>query len=117
MVLKKPIPQIGQVWSELIQQFKPILSLGRLVIALGKIVFSKAVNYGIFYNLKELLMPFNASFKIFQFTIVLCNQKILPIEGLGQQPSHKTLHPQFLLPTRCARVKMEQNLREGLINV
>lgn len=37
--------------------FQSILSLGRLALALGKMIFSKAVSCGIFYNLKELLMP------------------------------------------------------------
>ena len=43
---------------------------------------------------------------------ISCIQKRFPMEKLVYQPSHKTLDPQFLLPTRCAGVKMEQKLRE-----
>ena len=37
-----------------------------------------------------------------------------PHEALGHQPNHKTLDPQFVLPTRYTWGKVEQNLREGL---
>jgi hypothetical protein len=38
------------------------------------------------------------------------NQATLPVEGLGQQPSHKTFKVQYVLPTRCAGVKVAQKL-------
>jgi hypothetical protein len=41
-----------------------------------------------------------------------CNQARLLMEGLGQQPSHKTFDLQFVLPTRCAGVKLEQKWKE-----
>jgi hypothetical protein len=47
---------------------------------------------------------------------ISCNQKRLPMEGLWHQPSHRTLDPQFVLPIRCAGVKMEQKLREWTTN-
>jgi hypothetical protein len=37
--------------------------------------------------------------------VISCNQARLPMEGLGHKLSHKTLDPQFVLPTRCAGVK------------
>ena len=39
-----------------------------------------------------------------------CNQTRLPVEGLGRQHSHKTLNPQFVLPTGCAGVGGEAEL-------
>jgi hypothetical protein len=33
------------------------------------------------------------------------NDARLPMEGLGHQPSHKTLDPQFILPTRYVGIK------------
>jgi hypothetical protein len=36
---------------------------------------------------------------------ISCNQARFPMEGLGQQPSHKTLDPQFVLPTGYAGIK------------
>lgn len=44
------------------------------------------------------------------------SQARLPMEGLGHITSHKTSDLKFALPTRCARVKMEQKLREWLNN-
>jgi hypothetical protein len=40
------------------------------------------------------------------------SQEGLPVEGQGRQPTHKTSHPKFILPTRCAVIKMEQSLKE-----
>jgi hypothetical protein len=34
-----------------------------------------------------------------------CNQAKVPMERLQYQPSHKTLHPQLVMPTRCTGVK------------
>jgi hypothetical protein len=34
-----------------------------------------------------------------------CSQERLTMEALGQELSYKTLDPQFVLPTRCSRVK------------
>ena len=42
-------------------------------------------------------------------------QKRFPMEKLVYQPSHKTLDPQFLLPTWCAVVK-DQRLKEWPTN-
>jgi hypothetical protein len=36
---------------------------------------------------------------------IFCIKARLPLEGLGQQTSHKTLETQFPLPTRCAELK------------
>lgn len=47
---------------------------------------------------------------------ISCNQAGLPVEGLGHQPSHKTLDPQFVLPTRCAGVKVAKKLWEQPTN-
>lgn len=44
--------------------------------------------------------------------VISCAQASLPIEGLGEQPSHKTLEPQFVIHINCAGVK-GQNLMEG----
>lgn len=38
------------------------------------------------------------------------NQARLPVEGLGDQPSHKTFELQFVLPAGCAGVKVAQEL-------
>lgn len=35
------------------------------------------------------------------------NQKRCVMEDLGHRPNHKTLEPEFVLPTRCVGVKME----------
>lgn len=35
---------------------------------------------------------------------IYCNQAKLPMEGLGHRPIHKTLGPQFVLPSRCGRL-------------
>ena len=35
-----------------------------------------------------------------------------PHEALGHQTNHKTLDPQFVLPTRCAGIKLELKLGE-----
>jgi hypothetical protein len=43
---------------------------------------------------------------------IFYNQASLPREGLGHQLSHKTFNLQFVLPTKCAGVKMAQNLWE-----
>jgi hypothetical protein len=45
-----------------------------------------------------------------------CREAILPVEGKGFQPIHKTLDPKLVLPTRYARIKIEQRLREGQTN-
>jgi hypothetical protein len=37
------------------------------------------------------------------------NQATLPMEKLGQEPKQKTFDPQFVLPIRCAGVKVAQN--------
>ena len=36
----------------------------------------------------------------------------LPVVGQGHQLTHKTSNPKFVLPTRCAGIKIEQRLRE-----
>jgi hypothetical protein len=36
---------------------------------------------------------------------ISCYQEGFPVEGLGNQHSHKILEPQFLLPTRLCRNK------------
>jgi hypothetical protein len=36
---------------------------------------------------------------------ISCNQAGLPVKVLGYQPNHKTLDPQFVLPTRCVGIK------------
>jgi hypothetical protein len=41
-----------------------------------------------------------------------CSQAGLLVEGGGLQSNHKTLNPKFVLPTRCAGIKMEQRMRE-----
>ena len=41
-----------------------------------------------------------------------CSQAGLPVEGGGYQPTHKTYNPKFALPAKCARIEMEQRLRE-----
>lgn len=41
---------------------------------------------------------------------IFCDQARLPLEGLGHKPSHKTFDLQFVLPTKCAVVKVAQNL-------
>ena len=42
-----------------------------------------------------------------------CFNKVkFPIEELGHQSSHKTFGLHFVLPTRNAEVKIEQNLRD-----
>ena len=45
-----------------------------------------------------------------------CSQAGLPEEGEGHQPTHKTLDLKFVLPTRCAGIKIEQRLREWPTN-
>jgi hypothetical protein len=35
-----------------------------------------------------------------------------PMEEREQQSTHKTFNLKFILPTSCARIKMEQRLRE-----
>jgi hypothetical protein len=45
-----------------------------------------------------------------------CNQKRLLVEELGHQPSKKPLDPQFVLPIRCAEIKLEQKLWERPTN-
>ena len=52
--------------------------------------------------------PSNGDMK--QEMAIYCNQARLPMEGVGHQPSHKTLDPQFVMPTRCAVVKVVQKL-------
>lgn len=47
-------------------------------------------------------------------TATSCNQKGLPMERLRHQPSHKTVDVQFVLPIRCARIKMGHILKEKL---
>jgi hypothetical protein len=47
---------------------------------------------------------------------IFYNQAHLPMEGLGNQPNHRTINPYFVLPTRWTRIKMEQNLREEPTN-
>lgn len=46
---------------------------------------------------------------------ILCKQARLAEVGLGHLPSHKTLHPQLLLPARCTRVHGSGQARKGLI--
>jgi hypothetical protein len=41
-------------------------------------------------------------------TTTAYNQIRFPMKGLGHQPTHKSLHPQFVLPTRYAGVKMNR---------
>jgi hypothetical protein len=41
-----------------------------------------------------------------------CTQAGLPSEGGVHQPIHKPFNLKFVLPTRCAGIKMEQKLRE-----
>jgi hypothetical protein len=38
-------------------------------------------------------------------TAISYNQARLPMEGLGHQPSHNSLDPQFVLTIRCTGVK------------
>lgn len=38
------------------------------------------------------------------------NQVRLPVEGGRHQPTHKTIDPNFFLPPRSVRIKMEQRL-------
>ena len=45
-----------------------------------------------------------------------CRQAGLPVKRVGLQYNHKTLNPKFVLPTRCAGIKMEQRLREWPAN-
>jgi hypothetical protein len=40
------------------------------------------------------------------------NHPTLLVEGLGHQPSHKTLNLQFVLPARCAGVKVVEKVWE-----
>ena len=47
---------------------------------------------------------------------ISCNQVRLSKEGLGHQPSHKTLDPQFVLPINVQMQKMKQNLWDGPTN-
>jgi hypothetical protein len=42
---------------------------------------------------------------------ISCNQARFPMEGLGHQYHHKNFKLLFVLPTRCAELKMEQKLR------
>lgn len=44
-----------------------------------------------------------------------CSQKGHPVEG-GHQLTHKIFNPKFVLPTRCAKINLEQRLREQSIN-
>lgn len=48
--------------------------------------------------------------------VISCNWARLPIEVLGQQPSHKTLELQFVMHINCARVQMEHNLTKWQTN-
>ena len=41
-----------------------------------------------------------------------CSQAGFPVEGGGQQPTHKTFHPNMSLPTRYTGIKMELRLKE-----
>lgn len=41
-----------------------------------------------------------------------CNEMGIPVKGEGQQPTHKTFDPKFVLPTRSVVIKMEQRFRE-----
>lgn len=43
---------------------------------------------------------------------ISCNQTRLPVEGFGNQPSHKPLYLQFVLLTRFTGVKVAQKLLE-----
>jgi len=47
--------------------------------------------------------------------LIFYNQQRLLVEGLGHQPRPKTFDPQYILPTRCAGLKIEQKLRDWLI--
>ena len=40
------------------------------------------------------------------------SQTVPPGEGWGHQPTYKTFTPNFVLLTKCTRIKMEQRLRE-----
>jgi hypothetical protein len=42
-----------------------------------------------------------------------CSQSRLLVEGWGQQHTHKTFNPKFVLPTRCTGIKMEQRLKNS----
>jgi hypothetical protein len=44
------------------------------------------------------------------------SQAGLPEEGEGHQTTDKTLDLKFVLPTTCARIKIEQRLREWPTN-
>jgi hypothetical protein len=44
----------------------------------------------------------------------VCNQQRLPMEDWGH--SHKTFDVQFVLPTWCAEINMEQNMKEWQTN-
>jgi hypothetical protein len=44
--------------------------------------------------------------------VISCDQVRLPVKRLGNQPSHKTFHLQFVLPTRYVGVKVAQKLSE-----
>jgi len=39
---------------------------------------------------------------------ISCNQERFLMKELGHQQSHQTFDPQFVLPTRCAGVKMSR---------
>jgi hypothetical protein len=41
-----------------------------------------------------------------------CSKAGLQKEEEGHQSTHKTFNPKFVLPTKCAGIKMEQRLRE-----
>jgi hypothetical protein len=45
-----------------------------------------------------------------------CSQVGLPGEGGGHQLAHKSSNPKFVLPTKCAKIKMEQRLKKQPIN-
>jgi hypothetical protein len=47
---------------------------------------------------------------------IICSQVGTPVKAQGQQPTHKTFDPKFVLPTRSAGTKVEQRLREWSIN-
>jgi hypothetical protein len=45
-----------------------------------------------------------------------CSQAGFPKEGEENQSTHKTINPKFVLPTRCAGIKMEERLKKQPIN-
>lgn len=40
--------------------------------------------------------------------VISCNQASFPGEGLGRQPSHGAFNLHFVLPIRCAAIKLGQ---------